>query len=41
MNKCEEVITFILFGAFIAFWVAVMLAAYKDTKIKHKEIKEE
>jgi hypothetical protein len=36
----EKIVTFILFGAFITFWVAVMLAAYKDTKIKHKEIKE-
>jgi len=35
----EKIVTFILFGAFIAFWVAVMLAAYKESKIKQKEIK--
>lgn len=36
----EKIVTFILFGAFITFWVAVMLAAYKDSKTRHKEIKE-
>jgi hypothetical protein len=36
----EKIVTFILFGAFITFWVAVMLAAYKDSKIKHKENEE-
>lgn len=36
MNKCEEIIAFILYGVFIAFWVAVMLAAYKDTRRNKK-----
>jgi hypothetical protein len=36
----EKIVTFILFGAFITFWVAVMLAAYKDTKIRNRGDKE-
>jgi len=36
----DKIIITILYVLYIAFWVAVMLAAYKESKIKQKEIKE-